>query len=185
MRSRSKIGIFLISAVLFVLGAAWVFLSCYPLRYPELIYEYSHKYDLPPEAVCSVIKTESGFRTEATSRAGAKGLMQLMESTADWAADEVGMEDYSYDKITNPEVNIELGCWLLSSLIKKYDGDFEKALCAYNAGSGNVDRWLSGEESGRLDAIPFSETEAYLCKVKRHMTAYKLILSVIGGKYEV
>ncbi len=186
MHSRIKI-LGLISAVglILLIGAVSIFLRCYPLRYPGLIYEYSKKYDLHPEMVCSIIKTESGFKTDATSKAGAKGLMQLMESTADWAAEEAGLEDYSYDKITDPEINIELGCWLFSSLMKKYDGNFETALCAYNAGSGNVDRWLSFEDGESLNSIPFSETEKYLYKVKRHMAAYKLILSVIGGKYEV
>lgn len=170
------------SAALFFL-CALLFFKSYPLRYPSLIYEYSKKYSLDPAVVCAVINTESRFNENAVSPAGARGLMQLMPPTAGWAAEQSKTENYSFESITEPHINIELGCWLLSNLINKYNGNLETALCAYNAGSGNVDNWLDSGET-TLKAIPFFETENYLARVKRQTTAYRLILSIIGGKYE-
>ncbi|MCD8089353.1 MAG: lytic transglycosylase domain-containing protein, partial [Clostridiales bacterium] len=98
---------------------------------------------------------------------------------------EIGIEDYSYENINDPNLNIELGCWLLNRLIEKYDGNIETALCAYNAGSGNVDKWIDNSGLfGRLSDIPFFETRNYLLKVKTHTAAYRIILNIIGGKYE-
>ncbi|MCD7854442.1 MAG: lytic transglycosylase domain-containing protein [Clostridiales bacterium] len=170
------------AAAIFFL-AATMFLRAFPLRYPSLIYEYSEKYSLDPAVVCAVINTESRFNENAASSKGAKGLMQLMEATAEWAASETDKEDYSSELITNPDINIELGCWLLSTLIDKYNGNLDTALCAYNAGSGNVDSWLTSGETA-LKAIPYYETKAYLTRVKRRTLAYRLILGIIGGKYE-
>lgn len=110
--------------------------------------------------------------------------MQLMKPTADWAAEEIGIEDYSYENIKDPKLNIEIGCWFLNSLIYRY-GDLETALCAYNAGSGNIDKWLDeGTEDGTLTGIPFFETRNYISRVKTHIVAYRCILKFIGGKYE-
>ncbi|MCD8158189.1 MAG: lytic transglycosylase domain-containing protein [Clostridiales bacterium] len=130
------------------------------------------------------MNTESHFDENAVSSAGAAGLMQLMKPTADWAAEEIGIEDYSYENIKDPKLNIEIGCWFLNSLIYRY-GDLETALCAYNAGSGNIDKWLDeGTEDGTLTGIPFFETRNYISRVKTHIVAYRCILKFIGGKYE-
>ncbi|MCD8215637.1 MAG: lytic transglycosylase domain-containing protein [Clostridiales bacterium] len=174
----------LLTVLFFGAVLCFMFFRAYPLRYPSLVYEYAEKYDLEPEIVCAVINTESHFDENAVSSAGAAGLMQLMKPTADWAAEQIGLEDYSYENINDPKLNIELGCWLLNSLIYKY-GDLETALCAYNAGSGNVDRWLDeGTEDGSLTDIPYFETRNYISKVKTHTAAYRFILNIIGGKYE-
>lgn len=181
---RKLMGILSAGIVFLMLALALLlFFKAYPLRYPELVYKYSEKYNLEPELVCAVINTESHFKEKSVSPVGASGLMQLMEPTADWAADEIGIEDYSYENITDPELNIELGCWLLSRLIDRY-GSLETALCAYNAGSGNVDSWLTDSEGEGLTNIPFNETQKYLLSVKRHTRAYRLLLNFIGGKYE-
>ena len=182
INAREYKTVFSLAAVFFAVALCALFFRAYPLRYPDLVYKYSEKYGLEPETVCAVINTESHFRENSVSTAGATGLMQLMEPTADWAASEIGIEDYSYENITDPELNIELGCWLLSTLIEKY-GSVETALCAYNAGSGNVDSWLKPYEN-ELRRIPFFETEKYLSSVKRHTKAYRLLLHIIGGKYE-
>ncbi len=164
----------------------FAFFRAYPLRYPSLVYEYAEKYGLEPEIVCAVINTESHFNENAVSSAGAAGLMQLMKPTADWAAEELGLEGYTYENINDPNLNIELGCWLLNSLISKYEGNLDTALCAYNAGSGNVDRWLRDNElfGKTLSDIPFFETRNYILKVRSHAAAYRFILNIIGGKYE-
>jgi soluble lytic murein transglycosylase-like protein len=102
---------------------------------------------LPPAFVESVARVESGFRPDAVSPKGAIGVMQLMPETARG----LGADP------RNLEQNIDAGTRLLRDLLLKYDGDVVKALAAYNAGSGAVDRF------GGLP--PFQETRSYVNKV--------------------
>ena len=114
-------------------------------QYQSLIDQYSREYGVDPSLVKAVIYQESGGDPNAESKAGAQGLMQLMPPTAE----ELGVED-SFD----PEQNIRAGTRYLSKLMKRYDGDVRKALWAYNAGLGNVDK----------ERMP-SETKAYIPRV--------------------
>ena len=97
--------------------------------YDEYFNKASTTYNVDKRLLIAVAKTESDFNPKATSGAGAKGIMQLMDGTAK----DLGVTN-SYD----PEQNIMGGAKLLSQLLKKYDGDRNKALAAYNAGTGNV-----------------------------------------------
>lgn len=114
--------------------------------------EAAGKYNMPVELLKAVGKTESNFNANAVSRCGAQGVMQLMPSTAK----ELGVTD-----AFNAEQNIMAGAKYLSGLMRKYDGDPRLALAAYNAGSGNVDKY---------DGIPpFEETQNYVKKVTKFM----------------
>ena len=99
--------------------------------YDEFFNKASTTYNVDKRLLIAVAKTESDFNPKATSGAGAKGIMQLMDGTAK----SLGVTN-SYDA----EQNIMGGAKLLSQLLKKYDGDRNKALAAYNAGTGNVAR---------------------------------------------
>lgn len=95
----------------------------------KLVDKYSKEYDVDPKLVLAVMQTESNYDATAVSSAGAKGLMQLMDSVC---------TDY---KVSNPfdkEQNIKAGVNLLSDLLNRYNGDTAMALMAYNAGSGTV-----------------------------------------------
>lgn len=159
----------------------------YPLKYIQIIEENCRKYNLSPSLVCAVIHTESKFDKDALSQKGASGLMQIVEGTADWAAEEIGLSNYSYNNIFRPEVNIEIGCWMLDRLINQF-GDLDKALAAYNAGSGNVSKWLKNEKYSKdgknLDEIPFAETKNYIKRVRFNAKIYDYILKFYGGTYE-
>ena len=102
------------------------------LDYNDYFEKASKTYNVDKRLLIAVAKTESDFNPKATSGAGAKGIMQLMDS----AAKDLGVKD-SYDA----EQNIMGGAKLLSQLLKKYDGDRNKALAAYNAGTGKVARY--------------------------------------------
>ena len=100
--------------------------------YDEYFNKASTTYNVDKRLLIAVAKTESDFNPKATSGAGAKGIMQLMDGTAK----DLGVTN-SYD----PEQNIMGGAKLLSQLLKKYDGDRNKALAGYNAGTGNVAKY--------------------------------------------
>ena len=125
--------------------------------------------------VYSIIKVESNFEADATSHVGAKGLMQLMDITAE-ECNEKGEYGYSIPSdLYDPEKNVMLGCSYIKSLMDTY-GDKSLALAAYNAGTGNVRKWLEDESladgNGGLSHIPYEETEDYVKKVIRTYERY-------------
>ena len=111
------------------------------------------------------------------SSVGAVGLMQMMPETFYWMQTHVG-ETYDESALYEPEVSIRFGCALLRLLLSEY-GDLTVALCAYNAGMGNVASWLSdsaySDDGKTLKAIPFGETEAYVQKVLQYKETYEEI----------
>jgi len=113
------------------------------------------KYNLPENLIKGVIKAESGYNPRALSRAGAQGLMQLMPATAR----ELGVDD-----IFDIEQNIDGGARYLRKMIDRYDGDVAKALAAYNAGPGTVDRFKG--------SVPYRETIAYVDRVLKYSQQY-------------
>ncbi len=147
----------------------------YPVAYSEWITKYAHENDLDPYLVMAVIKTESNFIPDAHSGV-AGGLMQLTEETAEWNANEMGI-DYEYDYM-DPETNIKMGCHYLRHLIDVY-GNIDTALAAYNGGMGNVNSWLSNpqysSDGETLDYIPFPETRNYVVKVNDSWEYYKTL----------
>lgn len=152
----------------------------FPVKYADQILKYSEKYDLEPGFVCAVINTESRFEVSAESHKGARGLMQLMPATIDWAVENMGIENFSYADIEDPDVNIEIGCWVLNFLSKQFNNNYELMAAAYNAGSGNVTKWLGdtkySSDGEYLDYIPYKETENYVKKVMLYEKIYKIIL---------
>lgn len=116
--------------------------------YNDYFEKASTTYNVDKRLLIAVAKTESDFNPKATSGAGAKGIMQLMDRTAK----DLGVTN-SYD----PEQNIMGGAKLLSQLLKKYDGDRNKALAGYNAGTGNVARYGAEKYSSYYNKVNANE----------------------------
>ena len=153
----------------------------YPLTHFDTVKQASKDNGLDPYLVLAIIKTESGFNENATSNKQAKGLMQILDSTASDVNNEINIVDNLDDNIYDIDVNINLGCKYFSSLIKRYNGNYYLAICAYNAGMGNVDKWINdGIISSNLADyenvnLPFNETSKYLKKVMKSYKAYKVL----------
>lgn len=149
-------------------------LNRYPLKYADIVNKYAGEYELPPELIYAVIKTESNFNEKAVSHAGAKGLMQLMDETNEWIASLL-RENVHEEDCFHPETNIRRGVYLLSYLMRQFDST-ESAVAAYNAGIGRVSGWLKNPEystDGRtLSHIPIGETDAYVKRVMEIMIKY-------------
>lgn len=151
--------------IIIILLAIW---KIFPIKHKALIVKYSEQFDLSPELVSSIIKTESGFDSDAVSEMGAVGLMQILPSTATEIAGKLGINTYD---LYNPEDNIKFGCYYLKYLLNYYKGDIVYSLCAYNAGLNNVSYWDFG---GDVDKVPISQTKNYVKKVLRNQKIYKL-----------
>ena len=148
----------------------------YPIHYEQYIDQYAEVYEVPRAVICAVIHTESHFRKNAVSSAGARGLMQLMPQTYASLAKALGRES-DEALIFDPETNIECGVYLLHQLYRKY-GCWETVFAAYNAGEPTVDRWLADPtlaEGAKLTSIPYSETAAYVKKVDRAVKIYQFL----------
>lgn len=152
----------------------------HPIKYENLVEEYSRENGLDKYLVYAVIKTESGFDPTALSNVGARGLMQIMEDTFDWVKFKIGDEDTQYLDMYDPETNIRYGCWLLGYLYEEF-GNVETTMAAYHAGRGQVNQWLSdrniSSDGVHLDDIPISDTAHYVRKIVRAMDTYKKLYS--------
>lgn len=174
-----KIIIWLIVFLVLLAGGKYIVKKyIYPDKYISVINEYSAQYDLDPYLVLAVIKTESNFNENAESNKGAKGLMQIMDSTGEWIADKLEVDNFESEMLFDPEINIEFGCWYLDNLLLEFD-DLSLALAAYNGGSGNVTKWLNNPEYSsdgeNLTYIPFKETKKYVDKVSTRYNVYKFL----------
>ncbi len=147
----------------------------YPQKFTEEVKRSSAEFQVDEALIYAVMRTESGFRPEVESHAGAVGLMQLMPSTFDWLQEKLdGEVTQGKAALTDPSVNVRYGTYFLSILLERY-GDIHTVACAYNAGTTTVDNWLDDPSctlDGRtLTRVPYEETEHYAEKV---LDAYEM-----------
>lgn len=151
--------------------------KAHPLDYDEIISACSEEFDVPKYVIYATIKVESNFDPKAVSSAGALGLMQMMPNTFKWLTSEEHLDEHLGTKmLDDPEVSIRYGTYYLSYLYKKFDYNWDTAFAAYNAGEGNVTKWLNdpkySDGKGNLTDIPFKETENYVKKVNNAIDIY-------------
>lgn len=148
----------------------------YPLKYSEYIEKYAKEYDIDPYLVYAIIKVESNFKTDAKSSSNAIGLMQIMESTAIETANKMDLNLTEKD-LFEPELNIKIGVSYFTNLLDKYNDNYNLAIIAYNAGIGNIDKWIEEgtikEDGTDIENVPFKETNNYVRKILRDYDIYK------------
>lgn len=143
-----------------------------------------------PALVHALIRQESTFNSGAVSPVGARGLMQLMPSTAQQVATKLGIKKHQPAKLTtDPDYNIRLGTTYMAELLDRFDGSYVLAIASYNAGIGRVRGWLDelgDPRSPRVDAvdwvemIPIYETRNYVQRVMEAVMVYRARLN--GGR---
>ena len=159
----------------FFYGRPALLRSKYKLAYEAEILASAEEFDLDPYLVCGVIFTESAFRPEARSNVGALGLMQLMPATGLEEAELLEIEGVTEDRLTEPALNIRLGCNYLRKLLDEF-GTESVALAAYNAGPGRARQWLKEygkKEDGSILYIPYPETSKYVGRVQSAKGVYE------------
>lgn len=164
--------------LIFIIAIVLVFFSVqYPIGYRDLIVKNSKEYDLDPYLVASIINVESSYDSNAVSIKEAKGLMQISPQTGKWASEVLKIEGYKEEMLFDPTLNIKIGTWYLNRLFKEFNEDLDLTLMAYNAGSGNVNKWLNNKEycqdGVNINNIPFKETENYLKRIDKNYKVYK------------
>jgi soluble lytic murein transglycosylase len=147
-----------------------------PLRHDDIIRQQARDKGLDPALIAAVIYEESRFRDQ-TSHAGARGLMQITPETARFIARDSGGTQFTQADLATPQVNISYGSYYLRYLMRRYEGNDELAIAAYNAGETNVDRWVrraGGPQAfDTIGDIPFPETRAYVQGVFDHRQDYR------------
>ncbi len=168
--------VFTVSLISFVVLIINYFNISYPVKYLETVNKYSSIYNLEPVLVLSIINVESNFKQDAVSISNAIGLMQLKLSTAQDMSNLCNDGEVNTEILCDYEYNIKYGCMYLNYLFNYYDNNFDNAICAYNAGLGNVNLWLNDNQyldsDGNLINIPYEETRNYLIKIKRNLKIY-------------
>ena len=145
----------------------------------------THAYGVPSGRIWSLVhgitRQESSFDRTAVSHAGARGLMQLMPATAAEQAGKMGL-GYDFARLTSdPNYNVMLGSAYFQRLVNQWDGSYPLAVASYNAGAGNVRKWIraygdprapGGDMIGWIERIPFEETRGYVQRVLENSVVY-------------
>ncbi len=163
------------TAVLAVRPCPQAYRLAYPRAHWDEVQTQARTYRVDPYLVLSVMREESHFRLYAVSPSDARGLMQLLPSTARWIAEERLGISYHVDKLFEPSTNIRLGAWYLGYLLEQFPGGIPWAVAAYNGGQGNIRRWTGGDVP--VEDLPAAmrsvETREYMSKVLGSWLIYR------------
>ncbi|MBI4320116.1 MAG: tetratricopeptide repeat protein [Chloroflexi bacterium] len=156
----------------------------YPVYFAEVLTSESRKAGLDPLLLAAVIRQESKFDQFAESIAKARGLTQVMPSTARGIAEALSVTDFNPEDIFKPYISVAFGAYYLGQHVRQYDGSATLALAAYNAGGGSVGKWTNGNAQVDTDLfvedIRFAETKFYVKTIYRQYDLYRQIYAPRG-----
>jgi soluble lytic murein transglycosylase len=148
----------------------------FPYAFIDCVNKESRKYSVEPELILSMMKVESNFNHKAVSPAGATGLMQLMPGTAKDISKKLSLSKY---ELSDPCTSIKFGTNYIAWLDRYYKGHIEHMIAAYNAGAGNVNRWIKRPHNHDADYFsefaPYDETRDYIFRTKKYKIQYESI----------
>ena len=149
----------------------------YMVRHADIIAKHTEAYDVDPYLTLAMIYCESTFNADALSHAGARGLMQIMPDTGAWLAPKINLTAYDASMLYDPDINVQMGCWYVSYLINRFNGETKNAVAAFHSGQGTVDKWLAdpaiSSDGKTLANIPQGETSKYVTRVFNVYEIYK------------
>lgn len=162
--------------------------ALFPFPFLEPIVHWSQQRQLNPLLVTGLIRQESRFEPKIGSSAGAKGLMQVMPGTGSWIAGKIQLKEYNLE---DPNDNVKLGTWYLDHTHEEYNNNSLLAVASYNAGPGNVAKWISkygfSDPDAFIERIPFAETKGYVESVFanywNYLRLYSPEISQMLGQY--
>lgn len=141
-----------------------------PLEHQDIIRQQAKEKGVDAALIAAVIDTESKF-SDVESSAGARGLMQITPEAAKDIARHSGATSFHTSDLSDPEINIKYGTYLLAERIKQYNGNLVAALASYNAGPGPVEKWGGSEMT--VGDITYPETRAYVELVLERQKQYR------------
>ncbi len=147
----------------------------YPAPYREVLQAHAEQFALDEAWIYGLIRQESRFIVNARSQAGARGLMQLMPSTARWVARRLGLKNWRWSRLTDVDTNINLGTYYMRHVLDALDGHTVLASAGYNAGPRRARAWrpeTAMEGAVYAETIPFNETRNYVKRVMANTTYY-------------
>ncbi len=153
--------------------------AAYPIKYSEYVQAYADTYGFTPSLIYAVIRTESEFEPEVVSRANAKGLMQMKDTTFTDLQRRAGEpEPLPPEKLFDPETNIHYGVYYMRLLLDQFE-DTDTMLAAYNAGPTRASEWLQNpyysKDGKTLYHIPYEETLHYVERVRKAQEMYRTL----------
>ena len=152
----------------------------YPRPYPDAVAAAAKLTSLPADWIWAVMRQESLYRKDAVSRAGARGLMQMLPATAAAVARRWHLPQAHKDGLFDPSLAVPLGAAYLRELLDRHAGELALSLAAYNAGTAAVAHWLplkSTDADVWIESIPYSETRGYVQHILEHLVAF----AYVGG----
>ncbi len=156
----------------------------YPKAFWKEVVSEAKAHGLSPYLLLSLIRQESAFNPRAVSRAGARGLMQLMPATARSVARQVRLRPVNLKMLFEPRRNIPLGTHFFAAQLRRFQGNRIFALAAYNAGPGRVDRWRQRWPTLPMDEfvehIPIHETRLYVKLILRNILVYEYLYQPVS-----
>jgi len=147
----------------------------FPLKYQSLVQQSARAQGITPAWVYAIMRRESAFDPQIVSSANAKGLMQVLPSTAKEVARKLGIRNNITSDLLKPKTNVRIGAGYLSQMLKRFKGNYVKATASYNAGPHRIPRWAPDypiSASRWIESIPFKETRDYVRAVMSYTTIY-------------
>lgn len=156
----------------------------YPQKYSESVEKWAAEYQIDPNILYAVIRTESSFNPQAESNVGARGLMQMTEETFHWIKSKIAsQEPLDFDSLYDPDTSIRFGAYFMDQCMERYNGDLSTAAAAYHSGWGTVDKLLDDaaytSDGITLSEYPYPQMNRYVYKINR---SYQKYVSLYGAQ---